>query len=164
MEGIVLALLVCLILALLTKHLSAPVTPFYILAGIVVGTSGLKIVAADDISHFSTELGLIFLLLYLNFLGNVVKTDFERINGFEDKESGNPNAICADCLRVVLEHVLRTVCLDQPTVRLAALFGKFPYGLVDKSGIGALGQLARQTEQVIEVILIELREDVSFLR
>ncbi|MDD1719874.1 MAG: cation:proton antiporter [Methanoregulaceae archaeon] len=65
MEGIVLALLVCLILALLTKHLSAPVTPFYILAGIVVGTSGLKIVAADDISHFSTELGLIFLLFFL---------------------------------------------------------------------------------------------------
>jgi CPA2 family monovalent cation:H+ antiporter-2 len=66
MEGIVLALFICLILAVVTKHhLSVPVTPFYIIVGILIGKSGLGLVAPDDISRFITELGLIFLLFFM---------------------------------------------------------------------------------------------------
>ena len=37
MEGIVLALLVCLILALVTKRYALPTIPFYIIAGLILG-------------------------------------------------------------------------------------------------------------------------------
>ena len=41
MEGIVLALFVCLVLALISKYLSVPAIPFYILAGVLLGKAGL---------------------------------------------------------------------------------------------------------------------------
>ena len=65
MEGIVLALFVCLLLALVTKYLSVPPIPFYILAGVVLGKSGLGLVANDDISNFFSQMGLIFLLFFM---------------------------------------------------------------------------------------------------
>lgn len=65
MEGIVLALFLCLVLALITKYLSVPVIPFYILAGIVLGKAGLGLVASDEISRFFSEMGLIFLLFFM---------------------------------------------------------------------------------------------------
>jgi CPA2 family monovalent cation:H+ antiporter-2 len=65
MEGIVLALFVCLLLALVTKYLSVPAIPFYILAGILLGKAGLGMVASDEISHFFSEMGLIFLLFFM---------------------------------------------------------------------------------------------------
>jgi len=55
MEGIVLALFVCLILALITKRLSLPSIPFYIIAGLLLGESGLKLVGADEVSLFLTH-------------------------------------------------------------------------------------------------------------
>jgi len=65
MEGIVLALFICLLLALVTKYLSVPPIPFYILAGVVLGKSGLGLVANDDISTFFSQMGLIFLLFFM---------------------------------------------------------------------------------------------------
>ena len=65
MEGIVLALFVCLILALITKYLSVPAIPFYILAGVLLGKAGLGMVASDEISRFFSEMGLIFLLFFM---------------------------------------------------------------------------------------------------
>jgi CPA2 family monovalent cation:H+ antiporter-2 len=65
MEGIVLALFVCLLLALITKYLSVPAIPFYILAGVLLGKAGLGMVASDEISHFLSEMGLIFLLFFM---------------------------------------------------------------------------------------------------
>src|SRR5512136_23312 len=65
MEGIVLALFVCLILALISKYLSVPAIPFYILAGVVLGNAGLGLVASDEISRFFSEMGLIFLLFFM---------------------------------------------------------------------------------------------------
>jgi CPA2 family monovalent cation:H+ antiporter-2 len=65
MEGIVLALFLCLVLALITKYLSVPVIPFYILAGILLGKAGLGLVAADEISRFFSDMGLIFLLFFM---------------------------------------------------------------------------------------------------
>ena len=65
MEGIVLALFVCLILALVSKYLSVPAIPFYILAGVVLGNAGLGLVASDEISRFFSEMGLIFLLFFM---------------------------------------------------------------------------------------------------
>ena len=41
MEGIVLALFVCLILALVTKYLSVPPIPFYIMAGVLLAEAAL---------------------------------------------------------------------------------------------------------------------------
>jgi CPA2 family monovalent cation:H+ antiporter-2 len=65
MEGIVLALFLCLILALISKYLSVPAIPFYILAGILLGKTGLGLVTSDEISHFFSQLGLIFLLFFM---------------------------------------------------------------------------------------------------
>jgi CPA2 family monovalent cation:H+ antiporter-2 len=65
MEGIVLALFVCLLLVLITKYLSVPAIPFYILAGVLLGKSGLGMVTSDEISNFFSGLGLIFLLFFM---------------------------------------------------------------------------------------------------
>ena len=65
MEGIVLALFVCLLLVLITKYLSVPAIPFYILAGVLLGKAGLGLVTSDEISNFLSGLGLIFLLFFM---------------------------------------------------------------------------------------------------
>ena len=65
MEGIVLALFVCLLLVLITKYLSVPAIPFYILAGVLLGKYGLGMVTSDEISNFFAGLGLIFLLFFM---------------------------------------------------------------------------------------------------
>jgi CPA2 family monovalent cation:H+ antiporter-2 len=65
MEEIALALFVCLILALVSKRYSLPPIPFYIIAGIAIGKSGLAIVPADTYSQYLSNLGLIFLLFYV---------------------------------------------------------------------------------------------------
>lgn len=65
MEEIALALFVCLILALLSKRYSLPPIPFYILAGIALGRSGLSLVPADEYTRYLSSLGLIFLLFYV---------------------------------------------------------------------------------------------------
>lgn len=65
MEGIVLALFVCLVLALITKYLSIPPIPFYIIGGVLLGQSGLGLVESNEISHFLSQMGLIFLLFFM---------------------------------------------------------------------------------------------------
>jgi CPA2 family monovalent cation:H+ antiporter-2 len=60
MEGIVLALLVCLILALVTKRYALPTIPFYIIAGLILGKTGFDLVGGDEITVFLTHLGLLF--------------------------------------------------------------------------------------------------------
>ena len=72
MEGIVLALFVCLILAIVTRYFSVPPIPFYIIGGILLGQSGLALVAPDGISAFFSEMGLVFLLF---FMGLELKLD-----------------------------------------------------------------------------------------
>ena len=65
MEEIALALFICLILALVSKRYSLPPIPFYIIAGIAIGKSGLSLVPADTYSQYLSSLGLIFLLFYV---------------------------------------------------------------------------------------------------
>ena len=65
MEGIVLALFVCLVLAIITKYLSIPPIPFYIIGGVLLGESGLSLVTSNEISHFFSQMGLIFLLFFM---------------------------------------------------------------------------------------------------
>jgi CPA2 family monovalent cation:H+ antiporter-2 len=65
MEGIVLALFVCLVLAIITKYLSIPPIPFYIIGGVLLGKSGFGLVTSDEISHFFSQMGLIFLLFFM---------------------------------------------------------------------------------------------------
>ncbi|MDD1661446.1 MAG: cation:proton antiporter [Methanomicrobiales archaeon] len=65
MEEIALALFACLILALVSKRYSLPPIPFYIIAGIAIGRSGLSLVPADAYSQYLSSLGLIFLLFYV---------------------------------------------------------------------------------------------------
>ena len=72
MEGIIIALFVCLALALVSKYLTIPAIPFYIIAGVVLGQAGLGIVASDQISSFFSDMGLIFLLF---FVGLGLKVD-----------------------------------------------------------------------------------------
>ena len=56
---------VCLILALVTKRYSLPTIPFYIIAGLILGKTGLDLVGGDEITIFLTHLGLLFLLFFL---------------------------------------------------------------------------------------------------
>ncbi|HEX3001259.1 MAG TPA: cation:proton antiporter [Methanoregula sp.] len=72
MEGFIIALFVCLVLALISKYLRVPAIPFYILAGIILGKAGLGIVQSDEISQFFSEIGLLFLLF---FMGLELKLD-----------------------------------------------------------------------------------------
>lgn len=72
MEGLIIALFVCLVLLIITKSFSWPVIPFYIIAGIALGTSGLNLVQVTESSTFFSELGLIFLLF---FMGLEIKPD-----------------------------------------------------------------------------------------
>jgi CPA2 family monovalent cation:H+ antiporter-2 len=65
MEGFVIALFVCLVLALISKYLSVPAIPFYILAGVILGKAGLGIVQSNEISTFFSEMGLLFLLFFM---------------------------------------------------------------------------------------------------
>jgi CPA2 family monovalent cation:H+ antiporter-2 len=65
MESIALALFVCLVLALISKYLSVPAIPFYILAGVLLGKTGLGMLESDPISTFFSEMGLIFLLFFV---------------------------------------------------------------------------------------------------
>ncbi|RLI74205.1 cation:proton antiporter [Archaeoglobales archaeon] len=65
MEQIALALFTCLILAIVSKSLSLPPIPFYIIAGVLLGNSGLKIISPNEVFHFFSQLGLIFLLFYI---------------------------------------------------------------------------------------------------
>jgi len=65
MESLVLALFVCLVLALITKYLSIPANPFYILAGVILGKAGGGMLTTNEISHFFSEMGLIFLLFFM---------------------------------------------------------------------------------------------------
>ncbi|MFA5266813.1 MAG: cation:proton antiporter [Methanoregula sp.] len=65
MEGFIIALFVCLVLALISKYLSIPAIPFYILAGVVLGGAGLGIVAPNEVSRFFSDMGLLFLLFFM---------------------------------------------------------------------------------------------------
>ncbi|MDD1639010.1 MAG: cation:proton antiporter, partial [Methanomicrobiales archaeon] len=65
MEEIALALACCLALAFVSKRWSLPAIPFYILAGVVLGQSGLALVPADEFTAYLSYLGLIFLLFYV---------------------------------------------------------------------------------------------------
>lgn len=65
MEGIILALFICLVLAIITKYLSIPPIPFYIIGGVLLGKSGLGLVASNEISTFFSQMGLIFLLFFM---------------------------------------------------------------------------------------------------
>jgi CPA2 family monovalent cation:H+ antiporter-2 len=65
MEEIALALACCLALAIVSKRWSLPAIPFYILAGVVLGKSGLALVPADEFTRYLSYLGLIFLLFYV---------------------------------------------------------------------------------------------------
>ena len=65
MESLVLALFVCLVLGLITKYLSIPAIPFYILAGVILGKAGGGMLTTNEISHFFSEMGLIFLLFFM---------------------------------------------------------------------------------------------------
>lgn len=72
MEGFIIALFICLILALISKYLSIPAIPFYIIAGVILGKTGLGIVHSDEISLFFSDMGLLFLLF---FMGLELKLD-----------------------------------------------------------------------------------------
>jgi len=65
MESLIVALFVCVVLALVTKYLSVPAIPFYILAGVLLGKAGGGMLSTSEISHFFSEMGLIFLLFFM---------------------------------------------------------------------------------------------------
>ena len=64
-ESLIVALFVCLILALVTKYLSIPAIPFYILAGVLLGKAGGGLLTNNDVRQFFSGMGLIFLLFFM---------------------------------------------------------------------------------------------------
>jgi CPA2 family monovalent cation:H+ antiporter-2 len=62
MLGIGIAFILCLVLAVLSKRFGLPPIPFYIIAGLLLGSSGMSLVTAGEVSVFLTEAGLLFLL------------------------------------------------------------------------------------------------------
>jgi CPA2 family monovalent cation:H+ antiporter-2 len=64
MEEIALALLICLVLAVISRRCSIPPVPFYIIAGLVAGNLGLELFHGGEISTFFSHMGLVFLLFY----------------------------------------------------------------------------------------------------
>jgi len=64
MESIAIALFLCLLLAILTRRFSLPPIPFYIIAGLLIGNSGIRLIHTDPFTDLFSHLGLIFLLFY----------------------------------------------------------------------------------------------------
>lgn len=62
---LVLAGIICSALALVAKRISFPAIPAYIIAGILLGSSGLGIIKGDEVSRSIAEIGVIFLLFYI---------------------------------------------------------------------------------------------------
>ena len=65
MESLIVALFVCVVLAIITKYLSIPAIPFYILAGVLLGKAGGGLLTNNEVSQFFSEMGLIFLLFFM---------------------------------------------------------------------------------------------------
>ncbi|MBN1432689.1 MAG: cation:proton antiporter [Methanomicrobiaceae archaeon] len=61
-EGIAIALLVCLVFAGISKKAKFPPIPAYMIAGLLLGAGGLGIVGQNEVSDFLAEAGLLFLL------------------------------------------------------------------------------------------------------
>lgn len=61
-EGIGVALIVCLIFAGISKKAKFPPIPAYMIAGLLLGAGGLGIVEESTVSDFLAEAGLLFLL------------------------------------------------------------------------------------------------------
>lgn len=62
MEGIAVALAVCVGVALICRRYAIPPIPFYIITGLLLGTAGLGIVQSSEISEWIAHMGLLFLL------------------------------------------------------------------------------------------------------
>lgn len=62
MEGIAAGLAVCVGVALLARKFSFPAIPCYILAGLLLGKSGLSLIVPDQGTELLTRFGLLFLL------------------------------------------------------------------------------------------------------
>jgi len=60
-----LALAICALLAVSVKKLSMPSIPVYILAGLILGNAGIGFFKADETSKILSELGIVFLLVYI---------------------------------------------------------------------------------------------------
>lgn len=64
MESIAIALFICLLLAITSRRFSLPPIPFYIIVGLLIGNSGIRLLHTDTITDLFSHLGLIFLLFY----------------------------------------------------------------------------------------------------
>lgn len=62
MEGIAIALAVCVVVAFICRRYAIPPIPFYIITGLLLGTAGLGIVGTSEISEWIAHMGLLFLL------------------------------------------------------------------------------------------------------
>ncbi|WAI00352.1 cation:proton antiporter [Methanogenium organophilum] len=62
MEGIAVALAVCVGVALICRRYAIPPIPFYIITGLLLGTAGLGVVHSSEVSEWIAHMGLLFLL------------------------------------------------------------------------------------------------------
>lgn len=62
MEGIAIALAVCVGVAFICRRYAIPPIPFYIITGIIIGSAGLGLVESSEMSEWIAHMGLLFLL------------------------------------------------------------------------------------------------------
>ncbi len=64
MDPLPVALVALLVLAVVARRVTLPPIPLYIIAGLLIGGSGVQLISGDVISSYVGHLGLIFLLFY----------------------------------------------------------------------------------------------------
>ena len=130
MEGLIIALFACLVLLIITKYLSWPVIPFYIIAGIILGASGLNIVQVSESSTFFSELGLIFLLF---FMGLEIKPARILSNQKTFFSSGlidlNINMVIGFLAAYIIGFTLTESLVIAAAFFISSILGKVPYSL-----------------------------------
>ncbi|MDT8358226.1 MAG: cation:proton antiporter [Methanomicrobiaceae archaeon] len=82
MQGIAVAVIVCLLILVITRIRGYPPIPFYILGGLILGASGLGIIIPDAISDFLTRLGLLFLLFTMGLEIRPYETQIRDVSFF----------------------------------------------------------------------------------
>ncbi|MCS7121378.1 MAG: cation:proton antiporter [Archaeoglobaceae archaeon] len=78
-----LAITICALLAYLVKTFSLPSIPLYIVLGLILGNSGLKILKSSEVSDVFSELGAVLLAFYIG-----MQLNFSTLKKVENFYSG----------------------------------------------------------------------------
>jgi CPA2 family monovalent cation:H+ antiporter-2 len=150
MEGFIIALFVCLVFALISKYFSIPAIPFYILAGVILGKAGLAIVHSTEVSHFFSEMGLLFLLF---FMGLELKPERMLANPSKVLTAGMIGIVIDGGIGFAAAYLLGFSLLE--AVIIGAAFYITSTAIVITSLIENRKLMSREAETIIWVVIFE---------